>query len=207
MNENRLLWGFFAISVTAHTALFLMMKGFPTSFLKPDISVIEVTYVQAPPFKEQLPNDELTKKENQTSVKQESPLTESLVSSSIMPDYKPVTLPVPPPRESSLDIPTDLEKDNNYQKYYQSVRLQIQLTAEKNYRGFKSIGMVHLSFVVGKKGGLKNIYVYKEDTSANDFLLQVAIRSVKDASPFLSFPPELPHEELPFSIYIEFKRN
>jgi outer membrane biosynthesis protein TonB len=107
----------------------------------------------------------------------------------------------------SLNIPKELEKDMDYQRYYRLVRDRIRSYAERNYRGFESSGIVHMAFVVGEKGVLRNIRIFKQDTSANDLLLQVAARSVKDSAPFPAFPSELSHKELPFSIYIEFKRD
>lgn len=123
----------------------------------------------------------------------------------------PTSKPVPPPQsvfpELLVNVPKELEKDMDYQRYYRLIRDRIRSYAERNYRGFESSGVVHVAFVLGEKGGLKGIQVFKKDTAANDLLLQVAVRSVKDSVPFPDFPAQLAHKELPFSIYIEFKRD
>lgn len=198
MKENRLFWACLWISMALHTGIFWAMKGFPSLSVRPELP-IEVTYVEAPKFAQDLP----AKKEK---IKEETRTTQAL-EKILVPIAKPIPLPRPTLPKLSLNIPKELEKDMDYQRYYQLIRDRIRSCAEQNYRGFESSGIVHVAFVVGEKGILKNIQIFKQDTSANDLLLQVAVRSVKDSAPFPAFPSELSHKELPFSIYIEFKRD
>lgn len=200
MKENRLFWACLWISMAFHTGTFWAMKGFPSLSMRPEPHV-EVTYVEVPEFIQDLPRHSVPAEK-----KEETRTTQSLEKIPV-PIAKPIPLPRSTPTKLSLNIPKELEKDMDYQRYYRLIRDRIRSYAEQNYRGFESSGIVHVAFVVGEKGTLRNIQIFKQDTSANDLLSQVAVRSVKDSAPFPAFPSELSHKELPFSIYIEFKRD
>ena len=196
MKENRLFWVCLWISMALHTGTFWAMKGLPSLAVRSEPHV-EVTYVEAPLFIQDL----LTKKEKVEKLSQAVPIEKEETRTT------PTLLPRPALLELSLNVPKELKKNMDYQHYYRLIRDRIRSYAEQNYRGFESSGIVHVAFVVGDKGTLRNIQIFKQDTSANDLLLQVAVRSVKDSAPFPAFPSQLAHKELPFSIYIEFKRD
>ncbi len=203
MNENRILWGSVTVSLTIHASFFLLMNWCLDTVSKTEMPFpmnTELTYLEVPAPKN--PSAPVTAVE---SVKTVEKKTAHIPMPSLVRPVKP--LPPPAPSKPKFEIPRDLEKDMNYQKYYQLVRDRVRAYAERNYGGFSSSGIVHLAFILGQKGLLKDIQVFKEDTSANDLLRQVAIRSIKDSAPFPQFPMDLKHEELPFSIYIEFKRG
>ena len=208
MKENRLFWACLWISMALHTGTFWAMKGFPSFSVRPEPHV-EVTYVEAPAFIQDLPakKEKIEKPTQSAPVEKEETKTTQALEKIPVPIAKPTPLPRPAAPKLSLNIPKELEKDMDYQRYYRLVRDRIRSYAEQNYRGFESSGTVHMAFVVGEKGALRDIQIFKQDTSANDLLLQVAVRSVKDSAPFPAFPSQLAHKELPFSIYIEFKRD
>lgn len=203
MSENRLLWHCLGISFVLHTGMFLASDGFKISPSQDSKrKAVQVIYVVPPPARD-LPkrvekikhSTEPSAKMTQVSKREGIPIPQTV-------KRRPLDTPKVP-----FEVAKELEKDMDYQRYYQLIRQRIQAYAEKNYRGFESSGIVHLAFILGQKGTLKGIKVFKKETVANDLLLQVAVRSVKDSTPFPAFPVELPHEELPFSIYIEFKRE
>lgn len=190
MSAGRLLWGFLGISCLIHAGAFLTMTGFPWISPKPEADrTVEVTYLPLPPPARKV-SQELVRKEAVTKLREEKKLLPQL--------------PLPPHKER-FEIPKELERDFDYQIYYQLVRDRIRSYAEQNYKGFQSSGIVHLAFILNAGGTLNDIEVFKQDTSANDLLRQVAVRSIKDSAPFPVFPATLEHKELPFSIYIEFK--
>lgn len=199
MKENRLFWACLWISMALHTGAFWAVKGFPVLVARPEPHV-EVTYVEVPEFIQDIPSSSVVTEKEETR-------TTQVLEKIPVPVTKPIPIQRPALPKLSLNIPKELEKDIGYQRYYRLVRDRIRSYAERNYRGFESSGIVHVAFVVGEKGILRNIQIFKQDTSANDLLLQVAVRSVKDSAPFPAFPSELSHKELPFSIYIEFKRD
>ena len=120
------------------------------------------------------------------------------------------------PRFSSPDIiaikkkitlpEIEMARINNpsYITYYQIVREKIRRSAYQNYT-HNETGEVCISFVISKEGYLKVFHLIEEKSSASDYLKAVALRSVKDASPFPNFPKELDYPQLSFNIIISFE--
>lgn len=102
--------------------------------------------------------------------------------------------------------PVGLEKINNpsYVGYYQIVREKIRRAAYYNYSRTDT-GEVYVSFVISSDGYLKEARLVEEKSSANQYLREIAVRSVKDASPFPNFPKELDYPQLSFNVVISFE--
>jgi TonB family protein len=98
------------------------------------------------------------------------------------------------------------EKINNpsYMMYYAGVREGIRQMAYHNYLQLDA-GEVYLTFVLTRDGQLQNIKVLEHKSTENSYLQEVAIASVRQASPFASFPKELNYPELTFNIVISFQ--
>ncbi len=98
------------------------------------------------------------------------------------------------------------EKINNplYQNYYQAVRSVIKKRAYANYSKTDT-GEVYLTFVLLSDGRLKQLQVIDERTSANDFLKDISLRSIKESSPFPAFPGDLNYPELSFNVVISYE--
>jgi TonB family protein len=102
--------------------------------------------------------------------------------------------------------PLDLDKINNpsYINYYQIVREKIRRAAYYNYARTET-GEVYISFIISSDGYLKEVRLMEEKSSLNQYLREVALRSVKDASPFPNFPKELDYTQLSFNVIISFQ--
>lgn len=102
--------------------------------------------------------------------------------------------------------PVDLDKINNpsYINYYQIVREKIRRSAYYNYTRTET-GEVYISFIISSDGYLKEVRLVEEKSSANQYLREIALRSVKDASPFPNFPKELDYPQLSFNVVISFE--
>jgi outer membrane biosynthesis protein TonB len=105
------------------------------------------------------------------------------------------------------------EKDNSkkaaYIGYYRLVREKIRYYADRNYikEGSADQGEVFLSFVVTSRGELLHIMVM-DNRSAKDLLLRdIAINSIRDASPFPAFPQGMNQYQITFNIIISFELN
>ena len=68
-------------------------------------------------------------------------------------------------------------------------------------------GEVCLSFSITSAGILKQIRIIDNKTMANDYLRSVSLRSIKEASPFPSFPRDLLYPELSFNVVITFESD
>jgi TonB family protein len=102
--------------------------------------------------------------------------------------------------------PVDMEKMNNpsYVSYYQFVREKIRRAAYQNYSRSET-GEVYMAFVISSTGILREVHLIEEKSSANYYLRETALRSIRDASPFPLFPKELDYPQLSFNVIISFE--
>jgi hypothetical protein len=111
--------------------------------------------------------------------------------------------------EAVVNEETDSGKKATYIGYYRLVREKIRYYADRNYikEGSASQGEVFLSFVVTSKGELIHIMIM-DNRSAKDLLLRdIAINSVRDASPFPAFPQGMNQYQITFNVIISFELN
>lgn len=66
-------------------------------------------------------------------------------------------------------------------------------------------GHVYLTFVLSADGALKAVKIIEDKTSANEYIRNVALRSIREAAPFPPFPQGFVFPEVSFSLLIEFK--
>lgn len=100
----------------------------------------------------------------------------------------------------------ELDKINNpsYLSYYQIVREKIRRAAYQNYVRTDT-GEVYLSFVISSDGYIKEVRLHEDKSSTSLYLREIALRSIKDASPFPNFPKELDYPQLSFNVVISFE--
>jgi TonB family protein len=113
---------------------------------------------------------------------------------------KKITLPPIKPTD------VDLDKINNptYISYYQIVREKIRRAAYQNYTRIET-GEVYLTFIISNEGYLTEVRLVEEKSPASPYLKEIALQSIKDASPFPSFPKELNYPLLSFNVVISFE--
>ena len=101
---------------------------------------------------------------------------------------------------------TDIGKINNptYLNYYQLVREKIRRCAYQNYTR-SDTGQVYMTFVVLSNGSLGDLKLVTERSTANSYLKDVALRSIRRASPFPAFPKALNYPKLTFNVIISFE--
>jgi hypothetical protein len=99
------------------------------------------------------------------------------------------------------------EYGKSYVDYFNAVREKIVKKLKRNYKSYYHEGDVDLFFVLSANGSLARIDV-DMDSSVNDKqLIDIAVLSIQQASPFKPFPKELDERELPFSLTMSFKNN
>jgi TonB family protein len=169
-------------------------KFFPKSesFLKLDSQVITGSRVSPPPYIEQ---DNALKQVKALDGKPSGFSKPAFVSSELMAIKKRISLPAI--EMAKIDNPS-------YISYYQIVREKIRRSAYQNYMHSET-GEVYISFIISNGGDILDVHLVGEKTSANDYLKNVALRSVKEASPFPNFPKELDYPQLSFNIIISFE--
>lgn len=99
-----------------------------------------------------------------------------------------------------------MAQSNNptYMGYYQLVREKIKRAAYQNYSRTET-GEVYLSFIISNDGYLKEVHLVEDKSSSNPYLKEIALRSIKDASPFPNFPKELDYPYLSFNVVVSFE--
>jgi len=145
-----------------------------------------------PPFIEK----ESIFKENKPLVQKEIPFTKPAF-------LKPDTIAI----KKKIILPAvELDKINNpiYISYYQIVREKIKRAAYQNYTG-KAVGEVTVSFVILRDGNLQELKLVEEKSNQSQYLREIALRSIKDASSFPAFPKELDYPKLSFNLAITFE--
>jgi len=139
--------------------------------------------------------EKLFSREKQIDLKNTALIKPALIKPDAISIRKKVSLP-----------PVDLDKINNpsYVSYYQIVREKIRRAAYQNYSQANT-GEVYITFVISSDGYLKGSKLVPEKSTAAEYLRQIALKSVKDASPFPDFPKELDYKELSFNVVISFE--
>ena len=66
-------------------------------------------------------------------------------------------------------------------------------------------GEVYLTFILLSNGTLRDVKIIDEKTTANAYLRNLGLRSIKESNPFPSFPGDLTYPELTFSVVIAFE--
>lgn len=124
-----------------------------------------------------------------------SPEKPDFVNPEIIPVKKQVTLPAL--SDEKLENP-------QYLNYYQLIREKIRKTAYANYNR-QINGAVYLSFVIARNGQLKELRADEGKMLPHPYLKNVALTSIRAASPFPEFPPDLDYSQLSFNVIILFQ--
>ncbi len=119
----------------------------------------------------------------------------TFINSEVMAIKKKITLPAI--EMAKIDNPS-------YISYYQIVREKIRRSAYQNYT-HNETGEVYVSFIISNDGYIKDARLVEEKTTISDYLKNIALRSIRDASPFPNFPKELDYPQLSFNIIISFE--
>ena len=92
----------------------------------------------------------------------------------------------------------------SYISYYQLVREKIRRCAYYNYSHTET-GEAFVTFVISSDGYLKDVRLVEDKSSPSAYLKEIALRSVRDASPFPNFPKDLDYPSLSFNVIISFE--
>lgn len=105
-----------------------------------------------------------------------------------------------------LSSANNAEKANSvaYISHAQLIREKFKRALHENYTGTET-GQVSISFIISNDGKLQEARILEEKSSASPYLREVALRSVKEASPFPVFPKELDYPQLSFNVEISFE--
>lgn len=112
---------------------------------------------------------------------------------------KKVTLPH---MEMSMNV--RIKDNSSYTGYYEIIREKIRHAAYRNYAQTET-GEMHIAFVVGNDGSLRDVRYLEEKSTPSQYLKEISIRSIQEAGPFPAFPPDLDYPQLSFNVVISFQ--
>lgn len=224
MTENKIFSYALAVSLIIHAAVFIRFSFHHPRLLKETIRPLELTYqpvkavspkpepqVKPPSVDSRMASSKIPL-ENRIQngpplIKVETIHEWSLPPSQWQMDKSRSVRIDPRPVERKISVPElKTEKINNpvYLDYYQIVRNRIKDRAYRNYARMDA-GEVYLTFVLASNGSLKQIKLIDEKTSAGAYLKDVGLKSIRESSPFPSFPHNLAYPELSFNVIISFE--
>ena len=229
MFGDRKLKTAFIISLLCHGVIFIHFPMLTSFKPAPKNQKIEVQYVKQSLELKSLPKDKIKHailkpiSKSEPFLKLDSKISQAR---NIPPPYieqnkgpKALSnslLDFPKPSFSTPDImiikkkitlpPIEMAKIDNpsYISYYQIVREKIRRSAYQNYTQNET-GEVYVSFIISNDGYIKAVRLIDEKTNSGYYLKDVALSSVKHASPFPNFPKELDYPQLSFNIIISFE--
>ena len=225
MNSNRVFQIAVLVSVIAHGIILFQNPNLYTPPHKEKEQQLEVSYVKPPQETKRAERSEkLLKREPFLNIPPKISLDKRipppfLDKENILKTDKITlqrNLDFAKPSAAKLDIlaikkkitlpPIEMNKINNpsYLSYYQIVREKIKRAAYQNYTG-RETGEITISFVISNDGILKDLRLLEERSSISEYLREIALRSIKDASPFPNFPKELDYPRLSFNLAITFE--
>ena len=235
MNSKDYLIKSFCVSVILHTFIMYGVPGFPGSALKKNKPPEVVYYkIQEKPLVKEEVNKESYPKQIKLVQKEEKPAKGGSASGgkeeakADKPQEKESPKKQEAVNEPAKEVPqkqeipsrklapdkTELVKLDEKRSFKTSpafltynnyIREKIRKTAVSIYERTYEQGNIHMSFTIEKSGNLKALNVITEHSSENNYLKQIAKKSILDSSPFPPFSEELDIPEITFNILMAFR--
>jgi outer membrane biosynthesis protein TonB len=228
---NRLFWASMAISLAIHVSVIITLSLTKTKILQTPLKQIEVVYqdIKTQSVKtQQISKDDLKLLQGE---KRETPLKKidvldkdkemfspgeerfqdvSKFKGKLSMDKKEVPRFSTAEMDRKVTVPylkTEKISNPSYLSYNENLRMRIRERAY-TYVNDKAIesGEVYLTFLLSSDGEIQGIKILGDKTRANDYLREIAMRSVKESSPFPPFPQGVNYPELTFNLLISFKK-
>ena len=217
MAENKSFQLAVLVSVLLHSVLFIGLPHMPFLPSKRSLQTLEISYYKI----KEMPKKQTIAKKAEPIVKKLPKVTEEDILNPRA-AAKKVRKTKQKPRQMTaledtkektfakvVEEEQDDAKKATYISYYRAVREKIREWADRNYPKNKKLaeGEVFLSFIVTSSGELLQVMVVDEKSVASRFLRNIAINSIRDASPFPSFPKGMGHYQITFNVIISFELN
>ena len=100
-----------------------------------------------------------------------------------------------------------IKTTKDYINYYQLLREKIRQKVKRNYRNSYNEGEIHLNFTLNANGSLAACDIDRATSFGDTKLAELAISSVRQASPFPPFPKALSVPTMTFTVTVVFKKE
>jgi TonB family protein len=95
----------------------------------------------------------------------------------------------------------------DYISYYELIREKIRSCLKAHYNTRQNEGRVQLSFTLKADGSLVSVEADEPNSTDNETLLDIAVRSVREAAPFAPFPKAISLPRMSFDLLVTFKKQ
>lgn len=102
---------------------------------------------------------------------------------------------------------TAVRSTKDYINYYQHIREAIRSRLKDNYKDYYEEGDVHLIFTLSSDGALVELAVDTANSTSDRKLVEIAVQSMKESSPFQPFPRVLVLTRMSFNLIVSFKKS
>ncbi|MBU1007286.1 MAG: TonB family protein [Candidatus Omnitrophica bacterium] len=218
MAENKIFQFALLVSILLHFVIFIGLPRMPFMPSPRSLQTVKITYYD---IREE-PKKKMSAKKTEPIVKKlpdvtkkeilEPPKTAEKKAENLKPRPVPrKTASIEDAKEKTfakvIEEERDISKKATYISYYKAVRERIREWADENYPKNKRLaqGEVFLSFIVASSGELLQVRVVDEKSSSIPFLRNIAINSIRDASPFPAFPEGMSQYQITFNVIISFE--
>lgn len=207
MGKSITLRAALGISITIHLIAFQAGNFLCKRPIKHKSGEIEITYLLTETVKERMPEKiienlpqkyDLKKKKTEVKYRSKKDKPDEIIKRSL--EEAPI-------KEEAHLQEEGLKQLEEYIQYYELIRERIKKCVAAKYRNSRSQGSVDVTFVVGRTGSLKKLYLDQKKSTKDPSLVKAALESIKEASPFPVFPETLDKQELVFSIAIVFRKE
>lgn len=213
MLENRAFRVALVVSVTAHTAFLIPWANLdslrntrsPSKEAQIEVNYLEIKIRPKPRIQE----------EKVARVSTEGKATEDISKRKEKvqpkPKYeKPVLIVAKEVIE--FESPTEriqfetVQQKNAYMGYYNMIREKIKKTLLKMYKSRFDEGEIYLMFALNSTGILGQIEILDRRSTDSRRLKDIAVKALKESSPFPPFPEELDNPQINFNVVISFRK-
>jgi len=109
-------------------------------------------------------------------------------------------------KEDIVSLSKDSQESvEEYIQYYELIRECIKKEALNYSNGDRKIGEVTAVFMIDSSGTLLDIKCLPDKSTEDIYLIDCALKSIKSASPFPTFPEKLNLDNLTFELTVVFK--
>lgn len=216
MTENRAFQLAIVLSIVLHSVLFLRLPGMPFLPNRRPLKSIKISYYKI----KELPKKEVARKKVESIVRKLPDIRKeeilkppkTVAKKAVRPKVRPGRVAATKEvKEKRFEVVIEEEKDDvkraTYIGYYRAVREKIRRYADRNYPRRRGMGHgdVFLSFIVTSSGELLQVKVVEERSVNSPVLRNLAINSIRDASPFPPFPRGMSQYQITFNVIISYE--
>ncbi|MCM8779989.1 MAG: TonB family protein [Candidatus Omnitrophica bacterium] len=198
------------ISLGIHSIILVAMPQLARFNFRKKFDKIEIIYIK-PQATPKIEKDQTQAQNNNLPPPPAYAEKEQIIKKSLQETNKPEIKVSHDEAETKPKIslpPATSEKIRNpeYLNYYQVIRAKIKKAAYQRYIKMDT-GQVYISFTVSNDGMLEDVRLIEESSVQNQYLWDIGLKSIRDASPFPPFPKELNYPQLSFNIIISFETD